>query len=78
MLESLQVLSAICFHHFTDLIQPHLNLVADVICEMLYNEHQDVVLQAARTVSVIGDAIQKLGKFCGPSASVKCASANLH
>lgn len=60
ILESLQVLSAIAFHHLRDLLQPHLILLADVLFEMLQHEHQDVTLHAAKTVSVIGDAIQKL------------------
>lgn len=36
-------------------------LLGDVLCEMLQHEHQDVVVHAAKTVSVIGDAVQKLG-----------------
>ncbi|XP_028039410.1 HEAT repeat-containing protein 6-like isoform X2 [Bombyx mandarina] len=35
-------------------------LLGDVLCEMLQHEHQDVVVHAAKTVSVIGDAVQKL------------------
>ncbi|XP_073955828.1 HEAT repeat-containing protein 6 [Choristoneura fumiferana] len=60
ILESLQVLSAIAFHHMPDLIHLHLTLLADVLYEMLQHEHQDVTLQAAKTTSIIGDAIQKL------------------
>ncbi|XP_045773429.1 HEAT repeat-containing protein 6 isoform X1 [Maniola jurtina] len=60
ILESLQVLSAIAFHHLPELLQSHITLLADVLSEMLQHEHQDVVLQSARTISIIGDAIQKL------------------
>ncbi|CAK1580315.1 unnamed protein product [Parnassius mnemosyne] len=60
ILESLQVLSAIAFHHLSELLKPHVTLLADVLCELLQHEHHDVVLQAARTVSVIADGIQKL------------------
>ncbi|KAM3965313.1 HEAT repeat-containing protein 6 [Aphomia sociella] len=60
ILESLQVLSAIAFHHLSELLQPHLPVLADILCEILQHEHQDVVLQAARTTSIIGDALQKL------------------
>ena len=63
ILESLQVLSAVAFHHLSDLLQYHVPLVADVLCVMLQHEHQDVVSQSARTISIIGDAIQKLGMF---------------
>lgn len=61
VLESLQVLSAIAFHHLRDLLQPHLTLLSDILSEMLQHEHQDVVLQSARVISIIGDGIQKLG-----------------
>ncbi|KAI8436833.1 hypothetical protein MSG28_010288, partial [Choristoneura fumiferana] len=64
ILESLQVLSAIAFHHMPDLIHLHLTLLADVLYEMLQHEHQDVTLQAAKTTSIIGDAIQKLVLCC--------------
>ncbi|GBP30966.1 HEAT repeat-containing protein 6 [Eumeta japonica] len=60
ILESLQVISAIAFHHFIEFLSPHLMLLADILCNMIQNDHQEVVLQAARTVSVIGDAVQKL------------------
>ncbi|CAH2246737.1 jg8801 [Pararge aegeria aegeria] len=60
ILESLQVLSAIAFHHLSDLLQTHIALLGDVLSEMLQHEHQDVVLQSARTISIIGDAIQKM------------------
>ncbi|XP_028039412.1 HEAT repeat-containing protein 6-like isoform X2 [Bombyx mandarina] len=60
ILESLQVLSAIAFHHLQELLHPHMLLLGDVLCEMLQHEHQDVVVHAAKTVSVIGDAVQKL------------------
>lgn len=63
VLESLQVISAVAFHHFEALLQPHLNLLADVMTEMLQNDHQEVILQAANTVSVIADAILKQGAF---------------
>nr|XP_026499699.1 HEAT repeat-containing protein 6 isoform X1 [Vanessa tameamea]XP_026499700.1 HEAT repeat-containing protein 6 isoform X1 [Vanessa tameamea]XP_026499701.1 HEAT repeat-containing protein 6 isoform X2 [Vanessa tameamea] len=60
ILESLQVLSAIAFHHLQDLLNSHVTLLADILSEMLQHEHQDVVLQTARLISVIGDAIQRL------------------
>ncbi|XP_072949286.1 HEAT repeat-containing protein 6 [Epargyreus clarus] len=60
ILESLQVLSAIAFHHLSYFLHSHIPLLADIFSEMLQHEHQDVVLQAARTISIIGDAIQKL------------------
>lgn len=60
ILESLQVLSAIAFHYSHDLLHPHYMLLGDILSEMLQHEHQDVVLQSARTISIIGDAIQKL------------------
>lgn len=55
------MLSAIAFHHLPDLLKSHLTLLADVLYEMLQHEHQDVTLQAAKTTSIIGDALQKLG-----------------
>ncbi|XP_075977882.1 HEAT repeat-containing protein 6 [Anticarsia gemmatalis] len=60
VLESLQVLSAVAFHHLQDLLYPHITLLSDILSEMLQHEHQDVVLQSARVVSIIGDGIQKL------------------
>lgn len=60
ILESLQVLSAIAFHHFDYLLKPHMNLLMDVLCDMLKYDNQEIVLQAAKTVSVIGDALAKL------------------
>ncbi|OWR52475.1 eg:34f3.4 protein [Danaus plexippus plexippus] len=60
ILESLQVLSAIAFHHLADFLSSHIMLLGDILKEMLKHEHQDVVLQAARTISIIGDALQKL------------------
>ncbi|XP_046965630.1 HEAT repeat-containing protein 6 isoform X1 [Vanessa cardui] len=60
ILESLQVLSAIAFHHLKDLLDSHITLLADILSEMLLHEHQDIVLQTARLISVIGDAIQRL------------------
>ncbi|XP_049873203.1 HEAT repeat-containing protein 6 [Pectinophora gossypiella] len=72
ILESLQVISAIAFHHLPDLLQPHLILLADILSEMLEQEHQDVVLQAARTISIIGDAIQKLEQTEHPPPLSTC------
>ncbi|CAB3261513.1 unnamed protein product [Arctia plantaginis] len=60
VLESLQVLSAVSFHHLQDLLQPHILLLSDILSEMLQHEHQDVVLQSAKVISIIGDGIQKL------------------
>ncbi|XP_050350439.1 HEAT repeat-containing protein 6 [Nymphalis io] len=60
ILESLQVLSAIAFYHLQDLLNSHIILLADILSEMLQHEHQDVVLQAAKFISIIGDAIQRL------------------
>ncbi|XP_045498148.1 HEAT repeat-containing protein 6 [Colias croceus] len=60
ILESLQVLSAIAFHHLAEILKPHIKLLSDILYEMLVHEHQDVVLQTARLISIIGDAIQKL------------------
>ncbi|XP_059052046.1 HEAT repeat-containing protein 6 [Achroia grisella] len=74
VLESLQVLSAISFHHFSELLVPHLSLLADILCEMLQHEHQDVVLQAARTTSIIGDAIQKLEQLDQSPPLNQCVS----
>ncbi|KAJ2949139.1 hypothetical protein O0L34_g6080 [Tuta absoluta] len=72
ILESLQVLSAIAFHHLAELLQPHLLLLADILSELLQHENQDVVLQAARTVSIIGDAIQKLEQTENPPPLNHC------
>ncbi|CAK1551115.1 unnamed protein product [Leptosia nina] len=58
--ESLQVLSAIAFHHLGEVLKPHLVLLADILVEVLQHEHQDVVFQAVRLISIIGDSIQKL------------------
>lgn len=60
VLESLQVLSAVAFHHLRDLLHPHITLLSDILSELLQHEHQDVVLQTARTISIIGDGLQKL------------------
>ncbi|KAG6456598.1 hypothetical protein O3G_MSEX009826 [Manduca sexta] len=60
ILESLQVLSAIAFHHLYELLYSHIVLLGDILSEMLQHEHQDVVVHSARTVSIIGDAIRKL------------------
>lgn len=51
------------FHHLQDLLHPHILLLSDILSEMLRHEHQDVVLQSAKVISIIGDGIQKLGKF---------------
>ncbi|XP_041979377.1 HEAT repeat-containing protein 6 isoform X1 [Aricia agestis] len=72
VLESLQVLSAIAFHHLSELLKPHLTLLADVLSEVLQHEHQDVVLQASRTISIIGDAIQKLEQIDEPPNLKHC------
>ncbi|XP_026761719.2 HEAT repeat-containing protein 6 [Galleria mellonella] len=74
ILESLQVLSAIAFHHMSELLLPHLSLLSDILCEMLQHDHQDVVLQAARTASIIGDAIQKLERMDQPPPLNQCVS----
>ncbi|VVC91203.1 unnamed protein product [Leptidea sinapis] len=60
MLESLQVLSAIAYHHLAEVLKPHIMQVADILCEILGHDHQDVVLHTVKLISVIGDAIQKL------------------
>ncbi|KAJ8722117.1 hypothetical protein PYW08_004519 [Mythimna loreyi] len=60
ILESLQVLSAVAFHHLQDLLHGHITLLGDILSEMLQHEHQDVVVQTASVISVIGDGIQKL------------------
>ncbi|XP_053609751.1 HEAT repeat-containing protein 6 [Plodia interpunctella] len=70
--ESLQVVSAVAFHHLPELLLPHLPVVADVLCEMLQHEHQDVVLQAARTTSILGDALQKLEQLDSPPPLNQC------
>ncbi|XP_023946380.1 HEAT repeat-containing protein 6 [Bicyclus anynana] len=72
ILESLQVLSAIAFHHLSEMLQCHTMLLADVLSEMLQHEHQDVVLQSARTISIIGDAIQKLEQQDKPLPLNQC------
>ncbi|XP_035439500.2 HEAT repeat-containing protein 6 [Spodoptera frugiperda] len=60
ILESLQVLSAAAFHYLEELLDRHLTLLGDILSELLRHEHQDVVVQTASAVSVIGDGIQKL------------------
>ncbi|XP_050679813.1 HEAT repeat-containing protein 6 [Leptidea sinapis] len=60
MLESLQVLSAIAYHHLAEVLKPNIMQVADILCEILGHDHQDVVLHTVKLISVIGDAIQKL------------------
>ncbi|XP_060803157.1 HEAT repeat-containing protein 6 [Amyelois transitella] len=72
VLESLQVLSAIAFHHLRELLQPHITVLADVLSELLQHEHQDVVLQAARTTSIVGDAVQKLEQIDEPPPLNQC------
>ncbi|CAH0715508.1 unnamed protein product, partial [Brenthis ino] len=72
ILESLQVLSAIAFHHLPDLLQAHVTLLADILSEMLQHEHQDIVAQSARTISIIGDAIQKLEQQDQPVPLSQC------
>ncbi|CAH0398322.1 unnamed protein product [Chilo suppressalis] len=72
ILESLQVLSAIAFHHFSELLVSHLVLLTEILKELLEHEHQDVVLQAAKTVSIIGDALQKLEQTDQPPPLPQC------
>ncbi|XP_026735223.1 HEAT repeat-containing protein 6 isoform X1 [Trichoplusia ni] len=72
ILESLQVLSAISFHHLQDLLFDHITLLGDILSELLQHEHQDVVLQSARAVSIIGDAIQKLEHSDQPPPLNQC------
>ncbi|XP_047511457.1 HEAT repeat-containing protein 6 isoform X2 [Pieris napi] len=60
VLESLQVLSAMAFHHLPLLLKPRIDFVTDTLHELLQHEHQDVVFQTARLVSIIGDSLQKL------------------
>lgn len=46
------------------MLQMHMDLLADILSEVLArSEHDETVIFAAKTVSVIGDAIQKLGKL---------------
>lgn len=63
MLESLQVLSAIAFHHLADVLKPHIVMITDTLYDLLHHEHHDVVFQTARLISIIGDALQKLGNY---------------
>ncbi|KAF9421110.1 hypothetical protein HW555_002822 [Spodoptera exigua] len=60
ILESLQVLSAAAFHYLEELLDRHLTLLGDILSDLLQYEHQDVVVQTASAISVIGDGIQKL------------------
>ncbi|KAL4715902.1 hypothetical protein ACJJTC_013202 [Scirpophaga incertulas] len=60
VLESLLVLSAIAYHYLSELLLGHISLLADMLKETLQYDHQDIVLQAARMISIIGDALQKL------------------
>ncbi|XP_047029951.1 HEAT repeat-containing protein 6 [Helicoverpa zea] len=60
ILESLQVLSAVAFHHLQELLHSHVTLLGDILSEMLQHEHQDVVMQSASAISIIGDGLQKL------------------
>ncbi|XP_068633378.1 HEAT repeat-containing protein 6 [Battus philenor] len=60
MLESLQVISAIAYHYLSDLLKAHVILLADVLCDLLQQGHHDLVLQAAKLVSVVADGILKL------------------
>lgn len=57
------MLSAVAFHYFHELLNSHCMLLGDILTEMLQHEHQDVILQTSRTISIIGDAIQKLGRY---------------
>lgn len=59
-LESLQVLSAMAFHHFPSLMQEHLVLLADILCDTLNSKHGEILKQATKCVESVGDAIQKL------------------
>lgn len=58
------MLSAAAFHYLEELLDRHLTLLGDILSELLRHEHQDVVVQTASAVSVIGDGIQKLGENC--------------
>lgn len=63
ILETLQVLSAIAFHYLGELLRPHLVMVTELLSDMLRINHPDLTLQCAKTISVIADGMQKLGKF---------------
>ncbi|XP_028176593.1 HEAT repeat-containing protein 6 [Ostrinia furnacalis] len=74
ILESLQVLSAIAFHHAGDVLTSHLAPLTDLLCEMLRHEHQDVVVYTAKMISVMGDALQKLEQTDQPPPLNQCVS----
>ncbi|KAL0883107.1 hypothetical protein ABMA27_016568 [Loxostege sticticalis] len=74
ILESLQVLSAIAFHHTAELLISHLPPLTELLCEMLRHEHQDVVVYSARMISIMGDALQKLEQSEQPPPLNQCVT----